>query len=82
LFEPVHGSAPDISGRNIANPVGQIWSGAMMLDQLGEPAAAAIMAAIEAVLVDGPRTPDMGGSSSTQELGKAIEAALEGPSAG
>jgi tartrate dehydrogenase/decarboxylase/D-malate dehydrogenase len=73
LFEPVHGSAPDIYGRNIANPVGQIWSGAMMLEFLGEKeAATAIVAAIEEVLVSGPRTPDIGGAASTSEVGRAI----------
>ncbi len=80
LFEPVHGSAPDISGRMIANPIGQIWSGAMMLEHLGEPAAsAAIVKAIEHVLESGsdaPRTPDIGGAASTSDLGKAIAAAL------
>jgi tartrate dehydrogenase/decarboxylase/D-malate dehydrogenase len=77
MFEPVHGSAPDIAGRNIANPIGQIWSGAMMLDHLGHPEAAeAIVEAIEAVLVEGPRTPDLGGTASTQELGKAIADAV------
>ena len=77
LFEPVHGSAPDIYGRNIANPVGQIWSGAMLLDHLGEKAAgAAVMKAIETVLAEGPRTPDMGGKASTQDVGKAVADAL------
>ena len=80
LFEPVHGSAPDISGRMIANPIGQIWSGAMMLEHLGEPAAsAAIVKAIEHVLEagsDAPRTPDIGGAASTSDLGKAIASAL------
>jgi tartrate dehydrogenase/decarboxylase/D-malate dehydrogenase len=72
-FEPVHGSAPDIFGKNIANPIGQIWSGAMMLDHLGHADASnAIVKAIETELVDGPRTRDMGGTASTQELGKAI----------
>ncbi|MVU77625.1 tartrate dehydrogenase [Nocardia sp. ET3-3] len=80
LFEPVHGSAPDIAGRGIANPIGQIWSAAMMLDHLGEPAAAAaVLAAIEAVLADGhdTLTPDMGGTGTTESLGKAVRAALE-----
>jgi tartrate dehydrogenase/decarboxylase/D-malate dehydrogenase len=73
MFEPVHGSAPDIFGRNVANPIGQIWSGAMMLDHLGHPdAARAIVAAIEAVLAGGPRTPDLGGTANTQEVGRAI----------
>jgi tartrate dehydrogenase/decarboxylase/D-malate dehydrogenase len=80
LFEPVHGSAPDISGRAIANPIGQIWSGAMMLEHLGEQdAGAAIVKAIEHVLESGsdaPRTPDIGGNASTSDLGKAIAAAL------
>jgi len=80
LFEPVHGSAPDISGRAIANPIGQIWSGAMMLEHLGEQdAAAAIVKAIEHVLESGsdaPRTPDIGGNAATSDLGKAIAAAL------
>ncbi len=80
LFEPVHGSAPDISGRAIANPIGQVWSGAMMLEHLGEQdAGAAIVKAIEHVLESGsdaPRTPDIGGNSSTSDLGKAIAAAL------
>jgi tartrate dehydrogenase/decarboxylase/D-malate dehydrogenase len=77
LFEPVHGSAPDIYGKNIANPIAMIWSGAMMLDFLGYRAAHdAMLQAIETVLVDGPRTPDMGGSASTTELGQAIAAAI------
>ena len=77
LFEPVHGSAPDIYGRGIANPVGQIWSGAMLLDHLGHPeAAAAIVRAIEAVLQDGPRTPDVGGTAGTEDMGRAIAAAI------
>jgi tartrate dehydrogenase/decarboxylase / D-malate dehydrogenase len=80
LFEPVHGSAPDISGRAIANPIGQIWSGAMMLEHLGEQdAGAAIVKAIEHVLESGsdaPRTPDIGGNASTSDLGRAIAAAL------
>lgn len=84
MFEPVHGSAPDIYGRNIANPIGQIWSGAMMLEHLGQTQAAqSIMDAIETVLVDGPRTPDMGGSASTQDVGEAIaEAVRAGPAYG
>ena len=77
MFEPVHGSAPDIAGRNIANPIGQIWSGAMMLEHLGHKGAGdAIVRAIETVLVEGPRTRDMGGTASTQELGKAIAEGL------
>ncbi len=78
MFEPVHGSAPDIAGRNIANPIGQIWSGAMMLEHLGHPeAAAAVMAAIERVVAEGRvLTRDLGGQASTQELGAAIAAAI------
>ena len=77
MFEPVHGSAPDIYGQNIANPIGQIWSGAMMLEHLGHAeAAGAIVKAIETVLREGPRTRDIGGSASTQEVGRAITAAL------
>ncbi|MYE02038.1 MAG: tartrate dehydrogenase, partial [Alphaproteobacteria bacterium] len=78
MFEPVHGSAPDIAGRGIANPIGQIWSGAMMLEHLGhEDAARAIEGAIETVLTGaGPLTPDMGGNGTTVELGKAIAEAL------
>ncbi|HXP92386.1 MAG TPA: tartrate dehydrogenase [Candidatus Binatia bacterium] len=77
MFEPVHGSAPDIAGRGIANPVGQIWSGAMMLDHLGHrDAANSVVAAIEAVLTNGPRTRDIGGTASTEEMGRAIAAAV------
>src|SRR5215468_2569731 len=80
LFEPVHGSAPDIYGKGIANPIGQIWSGAMMLDHLGEPAGgAAIVAAIEKALAPGsgaPRTPDIGGNAKTSDMGKAIAEAV------
>jgi tartrate dehydrogenase/decarboxylase / D-malate dehydrogenase len=79
MFEPVHGSAPDIYGKRIANPIGQIWSGAMMLAHLGESDAAdAIEAAIARVLADGgaPKTPDLGGKASTSDLGGAIAAAL------
>ncbi|WP_029461793.1 tartrate dehydrogenase [Serpentinimonas barnesii] len=80
LFEPVHGSAPDIAGRGIANPIGQIWCGAMMLDFLGHRAAHdAVLQAIETVLAAGsaaPRTPDLGGQASTADLGRAIAAAL------
>ncbi|MCB2054637.1 MAG: tartrate dehydrogenase, partial [Geminicoccaceae bacterium] len=78
MFEPVHGSAPDIAGRNIANPIGQIWSGAMMLEHLGHAdAAEAIVAAIERVLKEPSRlTRDMGGRASTGDLGRAIEAEI------
>ena len=80
LFEPVHGSAPDIAGRGIANPIGQIWCGAMMLDFLGHQRAHdAVLNAIETVLEPGsgaPRTPDIGGTASTADLGAAVAEAL------
>ena len=73
LFEPVHGSAPDIYGQNIANPVAMVWSAALMLQFLGEQAAHdAMLQAIEQVLAHGPRTPDLGGQASTQEMGRAL----------
>ena len=82
LFEPVHGSAPDIFGKKIANPIGQIWSASMMMDHLGYPEAGKrIFAAIEDVLSAGPGhaplTPDVGGTAKTDDLGKAIAAAIE-----
>ena len=78
MFEPVHGSAPDIAGKGIANPIGTIWAGAMMLDHLGfRDAHDRIIAAMEDVLRDRANlTPDMGGSANTEELGKAITAAI------
>ncbi len=81
LFEPVHGSAPDIAGKGLANPIGQIWCGAMMLEHLGYPeAAAATIEAIERVLASGPEhapfTADIGGKATTTELGKAIAEAV------
>ena len=74
LFEPVHGSAPDIAGQGIANPIGQIWSGAMMLEHLGEiEAANAIVKAVEKVLAEPKlRTRDLGGTADTVQCGKAI----------
>ena len=79
MFEPVHGSAPDIAGQNIANPIGAVWSGAMMLQHLGhEGAHDSIMGGIERVLREGRcLTRDMGGSASTQELGSAIAESLQ-----
>ena len=77
MFEPVHGSAPDIAGKNIANPIGQIWSGAMMLEHFGElDAANAVIRGIERVLVSGPRTRDIGGTASTDAVGRAIAEAV------
>jgi tartrate dehydrogenase/decarboxylase/D-malate dehydrogenase len=83
LFEPVHGSAPDIYGKNIANPIAMIWSGAMMLEFLGQgdanytAAHDAMLGAIERCLVEGPRTPDMGGTANTTEVGQAVTRYLE-----
>ena len=80
LFEPVHGSAPDIAGQGIANPIGQIWSGAMMLDHFGETAASAdVLEGIESVLRSGDAsilTPDLGGRGSTSSLGEAIASTI------
>jgi tartrate dehydrogenase/decarboxylase / D-malate dehydrogenase len=74
LFEPVHGSAPDIAGKGIANPIGQIWAGAMMLEHLGEiDAASHIVSAIERVLaVASGRTGDLGGTATTEAYGRAV----------
>ncbi|HSL56549.1 MAG TPA: tartrate dehydrogenase [Acidimicrobiales bacterium] len=74
MFEPVHGSAPDIAGTGVANPIGAVWSAAMLLDHLGEAeAAAAVIAAIEGLLRDGgPRTPDLSGTASTTDVGAAL----------
>jgi tartrate dehydrogenase/decarboxylase / D-malate dehydrogenase len=78
MFEPVHGSAPDIAGQGIANPIGAIWSGAQMLEHLGEQAAAdAVMAGVEQMLAkDGPRTPDLGGSATTADVTAALMASF------
>ena len=73
MFEPVHGSAPDIAGKGIANPVGQIWAAAMMLEHLHEPEAATVLVdGIEAALADGVRTPDLGGTASTDDVAAAV----------
>jgi tartrate dehydrogenase/decarboxylase/D-malate dehydrogenase len=78
LFEPVHGSAPDIAGQGIANPAGAVWSASLMLEALGESGAAAtLMSALEDVCRDGPRTRDVGGNATTREVGDAIAARLE-----
>jgi len=75
IFEPVHGSAPDIAGRGIANPMGAIWSSALMLDVLGErDASQRLMRALEDVCREGPRTADVGGSAKTSEVGDAVAA--------
>jgi len=83
MFEPVHGSAPDIAGQGVANPLGAIWSGAMMLDHLGHPEAGAeILDAITHVLASsGVRTPDLGGSATTGEVTDAVLSALAGAAA-
>jgi tartrate dehydrogenase/decarboxylase/D-malate dehydrogenase len=81
IFEPVHGSAPDIAGRGIANPIAAIWSGALMLEHLGHAEAAAdVVRAIERVILEGPRTPDMKGSARTAEVGAAVADALRSAS--
>jgi tartrate dehydrogenase/decarboxylase/D-malate dehydrogenase len=78
MFEPVHGSAPDIAGTGKANPLGAVWAGAMMLDHLGETAAGnAIMKAVGEILATTPvRTPDLGGTATTSEVGQELERAL------
>jgi tartrate dehydrogenase/decarboxylase / D-malate dehydrogenase len=73
LFEPVHGSAPDIAGKGIGNPAGAIWSAALMLGHLGESGGArTLLAALEHVCREGPRTRDIGGGASTREVGDAV----------
>jgi len=80
LFEPVHGSAPDIAGKNIANPIAAVRSAAMLLDHLGDPAGSLrIEAAIQKVIRDGICTRDLGGSAGTREFGEALVAALGRP---
>ena len=77
LFEPVHGSAPDIAGKGLANPLATIWAGALLLEHLGEAEAAAlVMRAIEAVARSGPKTPDVGGRATTREVGDAVVRAI------
>jgi tartrate dehydrogenase/decarboxylase / D-malate dehydrogenase len=79
MFEPIHGAGFDIQGRGIANPVGSFWSAVLMLEHLGETAAAAsLMTAIERVLADGVLTPDLGGGATTEEVTEAVAAALAG----
>jgi len=78
MFEPIHGSAPDIAGRGVANPIGAVWAGALMLEHLGSREAHdLVLRAIEKVLADGQvRTPDLGGVSTTREVAAALRAAL------
>ena len=77
MFEPVHGSAPDIAGRGVANPLAAVWAGAMLLDHLGETGAARlVMHAMERVARQGPHTPDLHGTASTREVGTAVVTAL------
>src|SRR4029078_3245362 len=77
LFEPVHGSAPDIARQGIASPAGAVWSATLMLEHLGEPdGGATLMGALEHVCREGPRTRDVGGTATTREVGDAIVAAL------
>jgi tartrate dehydrogenase/decarboxylase/D-malate dehydrogenase len=78
MFEPIHGSAPDIAGKGIANPIAAVWAGAMMLDHLGErPAHDRILAAIESVLADEKvKTPDLGGRATTADMTRAVTAAM------
>jgi tartrate dehydrogenase/decarboxylase / D-malate dehydrogenase len=77
VFEPVHGSAPDIAGQGVANPAGAIWSASLMLEHLGEQEAAGrLMRALEDVCREGPRTRDVGGEATTREVGEAVSARL------
>jgi tartrate dehydrogenase/decarboxylase/D-malate dehydrogenase len=79
LFEPVHGSAPDIAGRGMANPIGAVWSLAMMFDHLGEwEASRHVREAIDLVASEGPHTADLGGKARTEEVGAAIVEAIGG----
>jgi isocitrate/isopropylmalate dehydrogenase len=79
MFEPIHGSAPKYTGKNVVNPIATIWAGHMMLDQLGEKKAAALVAeAVKKVLKDGIyRTKDLGGTSSTSQVGDAVVDVIE-----
>ena len=79
MFEPIHGSAFDITGKGIANPVATFWTAAQMLEHIGEPAAAErLMRAVDAVCASGVMTPDVGGSATTQEVTDAVIAAIRG----
>lgn len=81
VFEPVHGSAPDIAGRGIANPAGSIWSAGLLLDHIGHPGwGRSVVLAIESAIADADvRTPDQGGTASTEEFGRAVVTALRPP---
>ncbi len=77
MFEPVHGSAPDIAGHGIANPMATVWAGSLLLDALGEAEGAALLLrAVERVAESGPHTRDLGGSAATSEVGDALVAAI------
>jgi tartrate dehydrogenase/decarboxylase/D-malate dehydrogenase len=79
MFEPIHGSAFDITGKGIANPVGTFWTGAMMLEHLGEkPASDLLMRAVEQVCAAGILSPDLGGTATTKEVTKAVVEAVRG----
>lgn len=79
MFEPIHGSAFELVGKGVANPIGAFWTGAMMLEHLGETAAAErLMSAIETVTANGPRTPDLGGQAGSKDVTEAVLAALRG----
>jgi tartrate dehydrogenase/decarboxylase/D-malate dehydrogenase len=80
MFEPVHGSAPDIAGKGVANPIAAVWSAAMMLEHLGHASAASdVLSAAESSLAHpATRTPDLGGTASTQEVGAAVVSLLDG----
>ena len=78
MFEPIHGSAPDIAGKGVANPVGQMWAASLMLDHLGEPEAGeALMAAVESTMAAGIRTADLGGGAGTEEFTTAVLDAID-----
>jgi tartrate dehydrogenase/decarboxylase/D-malate dehydrogenase len=79
LFEPIHGSAPDIAGEGVANPAGAIWAGALMLDHAGYPdASARVLTALEETLASGTKTRDLGGTASTEEMADAVVQSLGG----
>jgi isocitrate/isopropylmalate dehydrogenase len=78
MFEPVHGSAPPLAGKSVANPMATALTGALMLEALGHPEAARrLERAVTVVVADGPTTPDIGGRSTTRDVGRAIEEAIQ-----